>query len=97
MLSPRSWQDIPFPEAGQLALKTQLSALLSFCGDRLGERSKLPMEVIVPALGVLRDILDRGEPKPDDEVLSMVCSVVSCVSKVGPVPIPPTATHSRLC
>jgi len=79
----KSMQEIPFPEAGQLALKTQLSALLSFCGDRLGDRSKLPMEVISPALSVLKDILERQDPKPDDEVLSMVCSVVSCISKDG--------------
>lgn len=78
-----SMQEIPFPEAGQLALKTQLSALLSFCGDRLGDRSKLPMDVITPALSVLKDILEREDPKPDDEVLSMVCSVVSCISKDG--------------
>ena len=25
----------------------------------------------------------REDPKPDDEVLSMVCSVVSCISKDG--------------
>eukprot|EP00656_Telonema_subtile_P019323 TRINITY_DN20598_c0_g1_i2.p1 TRINITY_DN20598_c0_g1~~TRINITY_DN20598_c0_g1_i2.p1 ORF type:complete len:1359 (+),score=368.82 TRINITY_DN20598_c0_g1_i2:117-4193(+) len=78
-----SMQDIPFPEAGQLALKTQLSALLSFCGDRLGDRSKLPAEVISPALQVLRKILNSSDPKADDEVLCMVCSVISCISKDG--------------
>jgi len=78
-----SMQDIPFPEAGQLALKTQLSALLSFCGDRLGDRSKLPADVISPALKVLRTILECFDPKADDEVLCMVCSVISCISKDG--------------
>eukprot|EP00658_Telonema_sp_P-2_P024365 TRINITY_DN19783_c0_g2_i1.p1 TRINITY_DN19783_c0_g2~~TRINITY_DN19783_c0_g2_i1.p1 ORF type:complete len:1381 (+),score=466.60 TRINITY_DN19783_c0_g2_i1:101-4243(+) len=78
-----SMQEIPFPEAGQLALKTQLSALLSFCGDRLGDRSKLPADVIRPALQVLRKILESYDPKADDEVLCMVCSVISCISKDG--------------